>query len=291
MAAFMAGLCGINSIVIFILLLLIGWGVNRWIAMANIGLFYPSAFTAMMVLNSSSPYTTAVEMSLLITIAFGLAWLVDRLFWPVFGKEGIEQQISATFKIFRDMSDCAFYNIELSEGYVDRLAARADASLRATRKALKTAAMSSGLSPFERDNWEQAIALQERLLTHLVAISRLLQDNRENPLLQELASELSALGNSLSATFARLSIATVDQQYKIQLSSPNIDFQNWQTRLTSIRRAGMTFSFDLADRLKVGLIEYGLEGLINDISESLVWLEAHRSDVPADLPIVLKPAR
>lgn len=290
--AFVAGLWGINSIIIFLAILLVEWGVKTWAPFLIVsGMLYPIMYLSMIVLNSNAPYTTAVDMSLLTAIGMGLGWLADRLFWPVFEEEGIERQVSETFRTFQEMSDRSFHLVELRDGYLETLTARSEGSMRGANKALKMAAMTGGLNPSERDVWAQAIALQGRLLAHLLAISRLLQENRENPLLQELATELSALGDSLSATFASLSVAIVDQHSRMQLPNPNVEFQQWQTQLRGMREAGTTRSFDLASRLAVGLIEHRLQALVTDLSQSLIWLEARRSAVPADFPLALNPAR
>ncbi len=154
--------------------------------------------------------------------------------------------------------------------------------------------MTSSLPPSDRDAreaWLQAISMQARLLAHLLAISRLLQDNRENPLLQELATELSALGDSLSTTFAELSVAIVNQHPGRQLPNPYLDFQQWQNQLNNMRAAGTTQFYNLASRLAVALLEHCLEGLISDLSKIWSWLETRSSDVPNDLPIALEPTR
>ena len=294
-AAFVAGLWGINSIIIFLFIMLAGWGIQVLMPSAiSLGIVPPGMYTAIMVLNSSTPYTTAVDMFILITISIGMGWLVERLFWPVLDRQGIERGISKTFRIFQDFCDRAFDHSDLDRNYLKDLTAQADSSIRATNKALKTAAMTSSLPMYGRDAreaWEQAIAVQARLLAHLLAISRLLQDNRENTLLHELATELSVLGESLSATFAGLSVAIVHQNSGIQLPSPHLDFQRWQNKLNSIRAAGTTQSYNLASRLSVGLIEHRLEGLISETSKILAWLETRRSNLSVDLPLELEPAR
>ena len=294
-AAFVAGLWGINSIIIFLFIMLAGWGIQVLMPLAiSLGIVPPGMYTAIMVLNSSTPYTTAVDMFILITISIGMGWLVERLFWPVLDRQGIERQISKTFRIFQDFCDRAFDHSDLDRNYLKDLTAQADSSIRATNKALKTAAMTSSLPMYGRDAreaWEQEIAVQARLLAHLLAISRLLQDNRENTLLHELATELSVLGESLSATFAGLSVAIVHQNSGIQLPSPHLDFQRWQNQLNSMRAAGTTQSYNLSSRLSVGLIEHRLEGLISETSKILAWLETRRSNLSVDLPLELEPAR
>ncbi len=296
-AAFISGLWGVNSIVIFLFILLIGWGIQTWMpSIISFGVLPIGVYLATSgVLTSSTPYTSAVYLSLMMLISIGLGWLVERLFWPIFDQQGIERQVSKIFQIFQDFSDCTFQYIELSKdgdnGSQKALTAEANRSMRTANKALKTAAMSGGLSQSERDKWGQAIALQARLLAHLLAISSLVQENRENPLLYELAPELSALGDSLSATFAELSVAIVAKQPRIKLSSPNREFKNWQSRLTEMRTAGVTQSYNLVNRLSVGLIEHRLEGLVTDISKILSWLETHRSAVSSNLPSELKPVR
>ncbi len=292
-AAFVAGLWGINSIIIFLFIMLAGWGIKTWMPSAiSLGILPPGMYTAIMVLNSSTPYTTAVDMFILITISIGMGWLVERLFWPVLDRQGIERQISKTFRIFQDFCDRAFDRSDLDLNYLKDLTAQADSSIRATNKALKTAVMTSSLPQSDRDTreaWLQAIAMQARLLTHLLAISGLLQDNRENPLLHELAIELSALGESLSATFAGLSVAIVDQQPGRQLPNPEREFIQWQNQLNNRRAAGTTQSYNLANRMSVGLIEHRLDGLISDLSKILSWLERRSSDMPNDLPITFEP--
>ncbi|MGB5712971.1 MAG: hypothetical protein WBM44_18955 [Waterburya sp.] len=262
---------------------------------SNIGLLSAGLFLASSVLNSSAPYTTTVYMLILLAISLGLGLLVDRLFWPILDQQGIEGQVSATFRIFQEFSDRAFLRTDLSSDRYDSslsdLTALADGSMRAANKALKTAAMTGSLSQSERDHWEQAIALQVRILSHLLALSRLLQDNRENPLLQELATELSALGDSLSETFAGLSVAIIDKDPERQLPSPYLDFQRWEDQLNSMRAAGTTQSYDLISRLMIGLIERRLEGLLSDLSKILSWLETRSSAVSSDLSITLEPAR
>ena len=233
-------------------------------------------------------------MLLLLAISSGLGWAVDRLFWPVLERQGIETQVSGTFRIFQELSDLAFQltdiSFEQADSSLKTLKARVNGSLQASNKALKTAAMTGGLSQSERDRGEQAIALQVRLLTTLLATGQLLQDNRDNPLLQELEPELSSLGRSLSATFAGLSAAMVSQQAEVQRLNPRGDFQRWQTRLAAMRAAGTTQSFNLVSRLMVGLLEYRLEELVADISKGLAWLASQPDAGPIDLPIALEPA-
>jgi F0F1-type ATP synthase assembly protein I len=245
----------------------------------------------MLPLTASNPYTTSVDFALLLIIGAGFGWLVDRLVWPVFGEQSIEQRVSTTFRMLQDMSDRAFHPVEPSDEHLTTLAAQVDDSLRATAKALKVVTMTGSLSPSEQSEWAQAIALQSELLAHLLAISRLLQENQENPLLHELAPELSALGDSLSATFAGLSAAIVSKPSTIQLPNPTVAFQRWQTRLRSMRSVGATQSFDLSSRIAVGLLEHNLEGLVTDLSKNLAWVGARYSAVSADLPIVLNPAQ
>ena len=288
--AFVAGLWGINSIVLFFYFLLAGWGIQSWMP-SYIGLLSTGFFLASTVLSSSAPYTTTVYMLILLTISLGMGWSVERLFWPIFDQQGIEQQVSETFRIFRDFSDRTFpqdrASSNLDESYLSALIARADSSMRAATKALKIAAMTGSLSQSEREEWGQVIALQARLMAHLLALGRLLQDNQENPLLHELAIELSVLGDSLSVTFAGLFVAIVDQQPEKKLPNPHLDFQRWQNKLNGMRAAGTTQSYDLVSRLSVGLIEHRLEGLISDLSKILSWLETRSSAVPTDLSITL----
>ncbi len=291
-AAFVSGLWELNSIVIFLFILLTGWGLQTWMPSAiSLGILPVGMFLAATVLNSSAPYTTAVYMFLLMTVGMGLGWLAERLFWSIFDQQGIERQVSKTFQLFQDLSARAFQRAALSadggDGSLEALTAQAKGGMRTTNKALKTAAMTNSLSPSERDIWVQALALQERLLFHLLAISGLIQENRENPLLHELATELSALGNTLSATFAGLSVAIVSPHPGIQLPNPKIDFQHWQTRLKGMREAGKTQSYNLASRMVVGLIEHRLDRLSTEVSKSLTSLETRRSNVPVDL--LLKP--
>lgn len=284
-ASFMAGLWGINSISLFLFVLLTGWVIQTWMPSAiSFGLLPLGVYLGTSTLNSSAPYTTAVYLSLLVAISLGLGWLIERLFWPIFDQEGIEGQVSQTFQIFQDFSNQAFQCRDVDDGSLEALNARAKRSIRALNKALKIGVMTSSLSLSEQDIWIEEIALQKRLLAHLLTISRLLPENRENPLLQELAPELSALGDSLSATFAELSMTIVAKQSGIQLPNPNIEFQQWQTRLTSMRRKGITQSYDLANRLAVGLIEHRLEGLMTDTSKILSWLKKEDFAVSTDLP-------
>ena len=290
-AAFMAGLWGINSIVLFIFVLLAGWGVQTWLPSAiSLGLLPTVMFLAVTVLNSSAPYTTTIYMLLLLAISLGLGWLVERLFWPIFAQQGIERQLSKTFRIFQDISERVFDLSHLDPSSLQDLTTQANSSLRATNKVIKMAAMTGNLSSSERDNreeWLQAIAIQVRLLAHLLAISRLLQDNRNNPLLLELMTELSALGENLSPTFAELSLAVVERQIGRQLPNPKLDFQRWQDQLNRMRAAEKIQSHNLASRLAVGLLEHRLAGLISDLSKILSWLEARRCAL--DLLIDLEP--
>ncbi len=54
-AAFMAGLWGINSIVLFLFILLAGLALQTWVPLAiSLGLLSPLMYTAVMVLNSSA---------------------------------------------------------------------------------------------------------------------------------------------------------------------------------------------------------------------------------------------
>ncbi len=292
-AAFMAGLWGINSIVLLIFVLLAGWGIQTWMPSAiSLGLVPLEMFLAVIVLNSSAPYTTAVYLLLLLAISLGLGWLSERLFWPILAQQSIERQFSQTLRIFQDFSTRAFDRSALDRNSLKDLTAQADSSIRATNKALKIVAMTGSLPSSERDTreaWMRAIAVQARLLAHLLAISRLLQDNRENPLLHELTTELSALGESLSATFAGLSVAIVNQHLERQLPNPELEFQRWQNKLNNMRAAGTTQSYNLSSRLAVGLIEHRLAGLNSDLSKILSWLETSRSDVPNDLPLALEP--
>ena len=276
--AFTAGLWGINSIVIFIFILLAGLGTLMWMPaeIAN-GNLCNGAYLGLLTLTSTRPYTQAAYYFLVVAIGIAVGLSVERLFWPIFDQQNIERQVSQTFRIFQEMSDRAFGQTELSSGGssspLSVLTSRGNSSLRAINKALKIASMTGSLSPLDRDRWTQAVALQGRLLTHLCAISQFLQENKENPLLHELDPELSALGHSLSSTFARLSMVTVSPEAKVQLPNPSLDFQNLQSRLTAMREAGAGGSFDLTSRLGIGLIERGIETLVTDISQVFAWQE------------------
>ncbi len=80
-AAFIAGLWGINSIVLLIFVLLAGWGIQTWMPSAvTLGFLPTEMYLAVTVLNSSAPYTTTVYMLVLLALALGLGWLVERLF-------------------------------------------------------------------------------------------------------------------------------------------------------------------------------------------------------------------
>lgn len=292
LGAFMVGLWGMNSIILFVYILLAGVLIKTLIpsiirvAFMNILIFFP-----IIVLVASNPYTKAVDLWFLITMGFLLGWLVDRLFWPVFEQEGIKRQVSATFRMFREISEQSFQNIEFPLEDLNTLANRAESSMREANKALKTAEITGGLTPLERDAWTQAIALQARLLTNLLAVSRLLRENEENPLLQELTPELSALADSLSATLADLSAAIVSPQLGTPLANPSFNFQQWQNRLREMRIAEITQSYGLTNRLGVALIEHRLQGLVTDISKCLTWVEAGYSTMPADWLKSLEPAQ
>ena len=294
-AAFMAGLWGVNSIVLFIFILPAGWGIQTWMPSAiSLGLLPFGMYFSMLVLTSSNPYTNAVYILLLIVIGCGLGWLADRLFWPILDRQGIERQVSKTFRIFQELCDRAFDFSDLNRSSLKDLTAQAHSSIRATNKALKIAAMTGSLPQSDRDAreaWLQAIAIQTRLLSHLLAIDRLLQDNQDNSLLEELATEISALGESLSATFAGLSVIIVDRQFGRQVPNPELDFQQWQNQLNNMIAAGTTQSYNLASRLAVRLIEHRLEGLISDLSKILSLLEKGHSDLSTNLPSTLEPAR
>ena len=72
-AAFMAGLWGINSIVIFLFILLAGWGLQIWMPSAiSLGLLPVGMYLATSVLNSSAPFTTTVYMLVLLAICLGV---------------------------------------------------------------------------------------------------------------------------------------------------------------------------------------------------------------------------
>ena len=294
--AFMTGLWGMNSVVLFVYVLLAGWAIKTWMpSIVSIGFLNLVIFLPMIVLVASNPYTKALDLWILITIGFGVGWSVDRLFWPIFDQQSLERLVSQTFRIFQSFNDLAFHRTEFGPDGGDRslaaLTDRADGSIRATQKALKTAATIGHLTSSDRELWEQAIALQSRLLAHMMALRRLLQRHRNNPLLQELDPELSALGDNLSATFAGLSAATISQQAGVQLPSPEIEFQRWQTRVTAMKASGTTRSLDLPVRLAAALIDRRLEGLVTDLSKSLAWLEQRCAAMPGDLSMELEPAR
>ncbi len=219
----------------------------------------------------------------MIAIGIVVGWSTERLFWPIFDQQGIEKQVSKTFLILQDLSDRTFQATDLSSTGDDIplqvLTGQADSSMRATMKALKIASMTGSLSPTDRDIWTQAIAIQGKLLAHLSAISQFFQDNRDNPLLQELDPELPNLGCSLSDTFAGLSRAMVSQTAARQLPNPSFELQQLQTRLKGMREADTGQSFDLRSHLAIGLIEHGLESLVTDLEQTLTWEKKRRFTV------------
>ncbi len=282
--AFTAALWGINSIVIFIYILLTGLGVLIWMpSEITTGNLCTGVYIGLLALTSTRPYTQAVYYFIVIAIGIVVGWSTERLFWPIFDQQGIEKQVSKTFLILQDLSDRAFQATDLSSARDDVplqvLTGQADSSMRATMKALKIASMTGSLSPTDRDIWAQAIAIQGKLLAHLSAISQFFQDNRDNPLLQELDPELPTLGCSLSETFAGLSRAMVSQQAAGQLPNPSFDLQHLQTRLKEMREVDISQSFDLRSHLAIGLIEHGLESLVTDLTQTLTWQEKRRFTV------------
>jgi hypothetical protein len=84
----------------FLIVLLLGLGFQTWNPfMFKLGLLSAVMLFVMIPLTAPNPYTTAVDMSLLLTIGAGFSWLIDRLFWPVFGEQGIEQRVSKLRRI------------------------------------------------------------------------------------------------------------------------------------------------------------------------------------------------
>lgn len=288
--AVMAGLWGGNVVSIFLAVFMFAWSTKTW-SPAMLGMVPPCMFYVTIVLLAPAPYAMAVEAILIIIVGIGFGWLVDRLFWPIFSQSGIEQAVSAVFQVFAEMSDLTSRPIEQRPGDLDSLVARAEASLRGANKALKIAAMTGSLTVSEREAWGQVLAQQARLLGHLLALQMLLQENQANPLLQAIAIERSALGNSLQTTFAWLSVAIVSQPAEQERPNLTLHLQQWQSRLTRTLASGPTPSLDLASCLAVELIDHRLQGLVTDLSQSLAWLESRYSTRPDRLSITLQPAR
>ena len=88
--------------------------------------------------------------------------MVERLFWPIFDRQGIEQQVSETFHIFQELSDRTFPRTDLNtnggDGSLEALNVQAKKSMRTSNKALKTATMTSSMPPSELNAWIEAIA-------------------------------------------------------------------------------------------------------------------------------------
>ena len=110
LSAVIAGLGWTNSIDIFLAILVLNI-VNQILIPPAIclALFPLTAYNATTVLTSSTPYTSAVDNILLLSLGLGSGWLVERLFWPAKDETILEKQTSQTFKLLNQLSYLAFF--------------------------------------------------------------------------------------------------------------------------------------------------------------------------------------
>ena len=235
-----------------------------------------TAYNATTVLTSSTPYTSAVDNILLLSLGLGAGWLVERLFWPTNNKTILEKQISQTFKLLNQLSHLAFFQGVPSAAGIDSNSLEAlnrqiTTSISSNSKTVQTSFASGELAPNNRENWDKMISIQYQLLVQLLALLQLLKDNQDNELLQELTSELDKIGNNLQTCLIGLSSAMITPSPpKVE---PFLDLSPWQNRLKSLREQGKTQLFSLPKRLSISLIEHRLEGLAKALENSRICLQ------------------
>ena len=191
-SAVIAGLGWTNSIDIFLAILVLDIVIQMLIPPAICLALLPlTAYNATTVLTSSTPYTSAVDNILLLSLGLGAGWLVERLFWPTNNKTILEKQISQTFKLLNQLSHLAFFpglpSAEQTDAHsLEALNRQISSSISSTSKTMQTSFASGELAPNNRENWDKMISIQYQLLVQLLALLQLLKDNQENELLQEL---------------------------------------------------------------------------------------------------------
>ena len=278
-AAFMASFSYINSVIVFLFILLTGWGIKTWIPVAvNLGLTPIGIFTAMAVLRSSVPYTTVVYMLVLISVGVAFGLFIDSFFWPVYSSRIIEKQVSQLFRTLETLSQAAL-NFDCDDSIYNTQNLQIEKQIQGIAKAFKIAIMTHSLSATEQQKWERLIGLQKKTFLHLQELIDLNHKNKNNTLLNRIIPELSPLTNTLSETLLTLANVTFNPTSNLLLPNPNINLQRWQSSLNEMRENGETQSFNLISRLNVALIEYSLQGLVKTLSESIALVEESSTEV------------
>ncbi|MGK7894615.1 MAG: hypothetical protein AB4372_13560 [Xenococcus sp. (in: cyanobacteria)] len=278
-AAFIAGITQINSIVVLFFILLAGWGLQTWMPTSvRLGLLSLGIYLATSVLRSSAPYTTTVYMMTLILAGIGFGWLVDRLFWPVYSSQMIEKQLSQLFYSLDNLSKDALSLDDDNSDFTSQNL-QIEQLVKGISKVFKIAVMTHSLSLAEQQRLDQLILLQKKMILHLRELRDLTHINQDNPLLNQLKPELLTLKDTLSQNFLGLATLSYSTTSHSLLPNPNSSLQLWQNRLNKMREKRETQSFDLISRLRVGLVEYRLEGLVKTLCESINLLETHRLQV------------
>ncbi|MDJ0579439.1 hypothetical protein [Crocosphaera sp.] len=279
LAAFIASFSYINSVIVFLFILLTGWGIKNWIPVAvNLGLTPIGIFTAMAVLRSSSPYTTLVYMLVLISVGVAFGLFVDSFFWPVYSSQIVEKQVSQLFGTLEILSQDAL-GFEEDDSKINSQNLQIEKQIKGINKALKIAVMTNSLSVTEQQKWEQLIILQKKTFLHLQELRKLIHTNKNNFLLNRIKPDIYPLNDTLSETLLTLANVTLNPTSNLLLPNPNINLQRWKNHLNKMRENGETQSFDLISRLNVALIEYSLEGLVKTISESITLVEESSTQV------------
>ena len=278
-AAFIASFSYTNSVIVLLFILLTGWGIKIWMPVAvRLGLISMGIFIGTAVLRSSAPYTTAVYTMTLILVGIALGLLVDSLLWPVYSSQIVEKQVSQLFHLLESLGRDAL-NLDEDNSNFSSQNLQIEKGIQGISKGFKIAIMTHSLSSSEQQKWEQLIGLQKQMALHLQELRELTHKNQDDPLLNQLKPELSALNNTLSQTFLALATVTFSPASNQLFPNPQVSLQQWQNRLNKMRENGETQSFDLISRLRVGLIEHRLEGLVKTLCESITLLETHSSHV------------
>ncbi|MEM1367521.1 MAG: hypothetical protein AAGG02_05765 [Cyanobacteria bacterium P01_H01_bin.15] len=278
--AFVAGTGWANSVTIFLSILLLGLIVQLLIPRPlQLAMLPLAGYNVITVLAASTPYTAAVENTLLLTLGLLSGWLAERFFWAVREEQALEQQAQQTVQLLNQLRDLAFSgtysNSAPSEAAtVFAVQTQIATSIQGTKKTLKSAITSGRLTPESKTVWQTVISLQARLQAELIALARLFYENQTNPLLQEFRAELIEIDRSSEAVFGRLRTAVI-QRARVVSGTP-LDLESWQHRLAQLRASGRTQSFDLAARLQVALIEHRLEGLARELADCQDWLLSYR---------------
>lgn len=220
--------------------------------------------------NSSDPVTFAFNLLVSVLIAFVVAIIFNRLFWPKMAQEDLEKQLKQNFNNSHQLTEIMFNGYlqnNLNYQEANRLRIDIFKGIQGSKKQLKIGSLDPTNTQVGKRDWMKIINTEQQISLHLSAILRLIQNSQGITLSEKLESDLTHLSVLLKSTFLQMADVMVSNSSVWDLSPLNHSFLQFKETLKEVRSTDIIETMPLSERLRFYSIVHRLEKLIREINE------------------------